>query len=256
MSDDLINRIISKLEKSPKSQWQELARKEKIVPSREYKKELMLFMTTLALRAEKVAAKEVGSTKLTELKIKNLTLDEVEENLKKMFPRVRDLIKNQSELLVSTQASDLEKSLLFMLNGTVGSTNDPELIRKDLTSSRDDYLASASIVAAPANSVAQVVSQTRDEFFAQDEIFEQIEAYQFVNNDPVSPICQDLNGTIFDKNDPESERFKPPLHHNCKSFVVPIFKLKPGQEIDKTGLKPSNPELEKYITLSEHKCRH
>jgi SPP1 gp7 family putative phage head morphogenesis protein len=256
MSDDLINRIISKLEKSPKSQWQELARKEKIVPNREYKKELMLFMTTLSLRAEKVAAKEVGSTKLTELKIKNLTLDEVEDNLKKMFPRVRDLIKNQSELLVSTQASDLEKNLLFMLNGTVGSTNDPELIRKDLTSSRDDYLASASIVAAPANSVAQVISQTRDEFFAQDEIFEQIEAYQFVNNDPVSPICQDLNGTIFDKNDPESERFKPPLHHNCKSFVVPIFKLKPGQEIDKTGLKPSNPELEKYITLREHKHSH
>lgn len=38
--------------------------------------------------------------------------------------------------------------------------------------------------------------------------------------------------------------------HNCKSYLVPNLKGS-KKEIDPTGIKPSNPALEKYITLSE-----
>jgi hypothetical protein len=38
--------------------------------------------------------------------------------------------------------------------------------------------------------------------------------------------------------------------HNCKSYLVPNLKGS-GKKIDPTGIKPSDPALEKYITLSE-----
>ncbi len=40
--------------------------------------------------------------------------------------------------------------------------------------------------------------------------------------------------------------------HNCKSYLVPILTArKTPAKIDDRGLKPSDPKLEKFITLKE-----
>jgi hypothetical protein len=96
------------------------------------------------------------------------------------------------------------------------------------------------------------VNDTRTAFFFDEDTLDEIESFTFVNADPVSPICQDLAGTTFAKDDPDADRYFPPLHHNCKSYIVPnLAGAKDNPEIDETGLKPSDPKLERYITLSE-----
>ena len=60
-----------------------------------------------------------------------------------------------------------------------------------------------------------------------------------------SPICSYHNGKIYDVND---SRFKPPLHWNCRSSLVPIIRSKDElieqstSRLNKTNLKKKNPE--------------
>jgi NAD+--asparagine ADP-ribosyltransferase len=79
---------------------------------------------------------------------------------------------------------------------------------------------------------------------------EEIDAFEFVNGDPVSEVCQDLAGTVFDKDDPDLFRYTPPLHWNCKSYIRPILKGNLGNKtIEK--LKPSSKKIEETIQFTE-----
>jgi len=98
------------------------------------------------------------------------------------------------------------------------------------------------------------VNNVRTEFLFEADSLEQIEAFEFVNGDPVSEICQNLAGTIFFKDDPESFQFFPPLHFNCKSYVRPLIKVPRGKEIQK--LQPSTQKARDSIQFAEHKCPH
>jgi hypothetical protein len=79
---------------------------------------------------------------------------------------------------------------------------------------------------------------------------DELESFTFMNGDPVSPICQDLEGTTCSIDDPNFARYSPPLHHNCKSYWSANLKGS-GRKIDPNGLGPSKSSLNKYITLAE-----
>jgi len=167
-------------------------------------------------------------------------------------PSVLKNVSLQSSLLVSTQMADLEKAVFFQFTHSFKSTNDPDLLQKDLDSAVVDFAKSASVTAAAGNTVGLIVNDARNAFFFQTDAFEEIDAFRFLNPNPISPICKDLQNRVFAKNDPEAQRFFPPLHHNCKSYLQPIIKSKKTVKIDDRGLKPSSPRLEKFITLGEH----
>lgn len=164
--------------------------------------------------------------------------------------KVKKAIEAQAELLVDAQVADLKKSVLFQYTSSVGSTDSAATLEDDLLGALDKYIEGNAIDVGASNTASQLVNMGRREFFDEPEVADQIEAFQFVNGDPVSPICQDLAGTIYSKDDPNAGRYEPPLHHNCKSYIMPILTGNLGdREID--DLKPSRASLDKFVTLAE-----
>jgi phage gp29-like protein len=242
VADKNIKRIKGTLNTTPQSQWLRVARTEEFTGYKQLNDALKEALTEAAWLAIDTAKKEVPgnpSTKFTE----------VDKLLAALPYKTKETIKTQIALIVASQGADLEKNVLFTLSSSVKITSDVNIIVKDMANAASDYLAGPSVTAAGNNSMAIVYNEARSDYFEQDEILEEIAALEFVNPDPKSPVCIDLAGTIYAKDDPEAKRWEPPLHHNCKSIILPIFELAKNQKISKTGLQPSNPELGKYATL-------
>lgn len=197
----------------------------------------------------KIAAAGIDSAKKDVPKAKNIKFADSPE-FEALPQYIKDAISAQAELLVETQLSDLKKAVLFQYNSSIAGTESDALIESDMLNALYKYIDGASVSAAAGISSAQMINNSRFSFFSDPEVSDQVEAAQFVNGDPVSPICQDLAGRVFDLNDPESQRYLPPLHHNCKSYIMPILVGNLGNK-EVTSLKPSRASLEKYITLGE-----
>lgn len=214
----------------------------------DYRAMLLTAFSVIALDALKQVKGEVP-------KAKNVKLSESEDDMQlsefdRLPKTVQKRIKAKTALLVDTQTADLEKGVAFQFTSSVDSTDSEALIEKDLKDAAAAYIGGVSVEAASGVSAAEVVNQTRREWFQQDEVMDELDAFEFVNEDPVSPICQDLVGTIFAKDDPGADRYYPPLHWNCKSSVNPVIKGMLGEREIK-DLKPSKASLDDYVQLSE-----
>ncbi len=248
MAVDLVAQVIRTLKASTPAERVNAAKGAAVKGRNAYLADLKEALAVIANAAIEDARREVP-------KAKKVKLADVESGMRlaefESLPAdIQKRLLAKSQLIVDTQLADLEKAVFFQFSSSVDSTDSDDLIEKDLLIAADDFVTGPSIEAGTATIAADVVNTARNGFFFDDEVLKEIEAFEFVNGDPVSPICQDLAGTIFAKDDPESDRYMPPLHHNCKSYIVPILTGNLGnREIG--DLKPSSSDLEKYIRLSE-----
>lgn len=248
MGSQLISDLMAKKKRSTPSQYLSITQKVQPMGTREYKESLKSFLAGVSLDAIDQARKEIpggSKIKLSE-KLTSIRLSDFSS----LPPSIQKSVEAQIGLLTSFQIQDLLKALFFQFNNSVESTDSDALLEDDLNSTLEDFLEGASVAAGAGNTVAKAVNEGRSEFFFDSDVYEEIESFTFVNGDPVSPICTDLAGTVFSKDDPDMGRYSPPLHHNCKSYLVPNLNGS-GKKIDPTGVKPSDPALDKYITLSE-----
>jgi SPP1 gp7 family putative phage head morphogenesis protein len=211
-----------------------------------YKELLTTALAVIAFDSIEVARKEVPPKKNVRLDEDRFTLSEFD----RLPPKLQKKIKTNVSLLIDAQLADLNKAILFQYESSVDSTDSVDLIKKDLENSASDYVTGRAVEGGAGVTAAKMVNAGREAFFSDSDVSEEIEAFQFVNGDPVSPICQDLAGTVFAKDDPEAARYTPPLHFNCKSYIVPILKGNlNGREVGE--LKPSKADLDKHVQFSE-----
>lgn len=175
----------------------------------------------------------------------------------KLNPLVRRAIEAQLGLVVETQTNDLTKIVLFQWSSSASSSDDVDAIANDVEERIKPVLegssnAGMSIEAASGDLTAQVTQNSRNEFFFAPDVLDTLESFTFFNEDPISEICQNLNGQTFSVSDPAAEQFYPPLHHNCKSRLVPNEKGS-GEEITGIGIVADSTDerarLEKQITF-------
>ena len=179
-----------------------------------YKDTLLKASAVVASLALENARKEVpkkSKVKLEEFDDDRLCLGEFE----KLPKKVQKKLKNQINLLVQTQKADLDKVVLFQFSSSVDSTDSEKVLEYDLFESADKYINGNSVDAGAGVLAARTVNETRQAFFTDEEVLSEIDAFVFTNDDPVSPICEDLNGTIFTNDDPGADRYYPPLHYNA-----------------------------------------
>jgi SPP1 gp7 family putative phage head morphogenesis protein len=249
ISDSMIQQLMGAYRNSSPANRLGAINKVSPIGQQDYQRQLLGLLSSISTRALEQARREVPKkkdVKLTE-KLDSIRLDEFD----RLPLDVQKRLKAQSQLLVGTQISDLEKNIFFQYQSSSDSTDSESLIEADLTAAAEKYVDGSSIDAAASVSAATTVNDARNAFFMDDEVSDEIESYTFVNADPVSPICQDLAGTVFAKDDPNLDRYWPPLHYNCKSYISPNLKGKENKPLTDGGLKPSKASLEKYINLSE-----
>lgn len=173
---------------------------------------------------------------------------------------IKNIVKNQAGLIADTQAQDINKIVSFQFLSSADSTNDVDQVIADIDSAVLPTIedgatgAGMSIDAAAGNAVSSTVNQARLEWFFEPDVLSTIESFTFTNEDPISEICQELDGTTWAVGDPDIDRYTPPLHHNCKSRLEPNeVGDDSNPEIDRGGTAVSESAL-KSITLAEHKC--
>lgn len=162
----------------------------------------------------------------------------------------RNRANAKADLLAMTQLSDIEKAIYLQFTTSVDSTDSATTIESDLNQALDKALTTIEVGADISS--AQIINETRMDFF--DENMDELESFTFYNQDPQSEICQALNGATFRADDPDLERYMPPLHHNCKSVMVPNLKGDKNNP-DVTGLPEISDKAKNSITLGEC-CNH
>ncbi len=170
-------------------------------------------------------------------------------------PNVKRIVKNQADLIASTQAADIEKVVAFQFTTSNTSTEDLDQILLDVDNAAQPVIdgstsTGSNIDAAAGDAVSSIENQARLEWFFEPDVLDTIESFTFTNEDPISPICQELDGTTWAVGDPDLDRYSPPLHHNCKSRLEPNEKGADGNPDISDGTPVSQKGLDS-ITLCE-----
>lgn len=247
IADSIIDQVMKKARKLPESQRLKAIKDIKPKNVNGYKSDLKAALAVVSSDALDQARLEVPSAK-------NVKLMENEDRLlfgefEQLPPKIRKRINASNELLIGTQIADLEKAIFFQFNSSVIAEKDLRETEFDMKEKAEKYIEGNAVKAGAGVTASNMVNEARNAFFFEDETLEQIEAFQFVNEDPVSEICQDLDGIVFSKNDPNAFKYTPPLHYNCDSWIRPILKLKKGQEIK--SFEPSTSKLKDSIQFSD-----
>ena len=133
----------------------------------------------------------------------------------KLPSKVKKRLKAQSDLMVNTQKADLDKYIAMQFTSSLPSTDSEDTIKYDIFQTAEDYITGPSVDAGAGMMAARGINEARQAFFFEPDVLEELDAFEFRNDVPETPICEDLNGTIFSKNDPGFDRYNPPLHFNA-----------------------------------------
>lgn len=250
---EIISQVIARARRlNPSERYRAITEKVSWPGENAYRQRVVELLAALSFDAVGTARAEVPKAKKIKLSEELDSIKLAQTVLLDKLPKaLQDKIRKRAELLVGAQLSSLQQTIFFQYNNSFESTEDLSVIEDDLKEATIEFLGGPSISAGAEITSSYMVNESRSAFFMDSDVLEEVDAFEFVNGDPVTPICQDLNGTIFAKDDPNMFRYTPPLHWNCKSYIQPVLKgnLK-GREIEK--LKPSTKKLDDSIQFAEH----
>lgn len=228
IADAMISQIMGRARKATPSQLLNCIKNVNQPGVNNYKAALKTALAIIASDAIKQIRKEIPKAKNVKLaeglkylahEYDSFELAEFDD----LPPDVQKRILNDTNNLVGTQLADLEKAIYFQFTASYDSTDSMDLLESDIQDSADDYITGSAIDAGSGIESAELINTARSAFYSDDEVKAQVTALQFVNGDPVTDICQTLNGVTFDQDDPLADRFQPPFHWNCKTYIIPIL---------------------------------
>ena len=168
-----------------------------------------------------------------------------EDDIEFLPKHVKDGLKVQAAQQAKTYKDDIEKIVVFGITSGVESKASDDKIISNIEDSLDEYVESSKIGAGARTMVTQNINRGRDGFFFDEKNLPGIAAFQFsaVIDSVTTPICLSLDGKIVKPNDPDLQSLRPPLHHGCRSILVPITLKEPTPEITGIEIDPSNKTL-------------
>ena len=169
----------------------------------------------------------------------------------RVSPRMKARIKNRVLSLVRSHVATVQKAIDLQFMSSIDSTDSTDQIIKDIKEKLNSQALNKKVSKGGA---AIIVNQTFNDTWSldakeDDKFLDEVESYTFINGDPQTTICTELNGRTFLPDDPDLDKYRPPLHPNCKSYLVPnLKKFKDNPEIDRDRLVLTK-AAQKEITL-------
>lgn len=226
-SDDLIDRMLSAYENNSGA-------KEITEP----------FKLTMKGRRAFEKAFKAFNLKLGEESVEQV-LKELDEKLDKPPANSALQIAAAASLMSKKAFDDLESNIKTSYNNAVGKTDSANDLRNRMSATKDSFLKSASLIAIAYNAASATVNIARDNVYREPKIMQKIESFIFKNDAPVTQICASLAGRVFSKEEYNSTAYLPPLHHNCKSYIVAQkTDWKNNKPLSPAGLTPTGTEAE------------
>jgi hypothetical protein len=221
-----LNKAQDVLKKTKKNGRRNALAKIDIPDKKLLKDDLLAGMARVTAIATEDVKKELGLNP-------NLKLDELEDLLNSLTPESRAKLKTEIEAVTQTQDDEFKKRMFFIASQKIDTTDSVDALVADMRKARDNYINSGAFKVVATNLVSGSVNTARNSVFQTPEVFEEIESFEIVNPSPVAPICKELAGRVFTKDEYLTQDL-PPYHHNCETTVKAQLK---GQK----NIKPINP---------------
>lgn len=202
ISEKIINQIMANYKSLPDSRKINATNKLNIPAGQNYKLQLREALSVIARESIELAKEEVPS---------NIKFAEYD----KLPPAIRRYLEARAQLYVATQIGEISKKISFNFSDAILQTDSPDQVMGAMTAAATAYVEGPAVAGGSAKVAADSVNYARKQYFEDPEVNDQIEAFQYVNIEPVSDICKDLAGHVFRKDDPELDRYTPPFHFNA-----------------------------------------
>lgn len=231
---------------APKSQRMKQVNRLTVPGKNEYKKLIADLLADVYVQATAGVKKELSGD--------GLKLAEKSE-IKALPAESKAAGASQSDLIVESQDADLRKNLFFSFTSNVDKLPTEAQMQANLIKVVEDYAAGASIRTGGPNAVANAVNLARNAIFQKKEVLERIESFVFTNPSPEAPICIELTGRVFTKEEYIVSDKLPPLHHHCNSWIKAQISGRAGNKsVSPAGLTIQGTDkqieqIEKSITL-------
>jgi|14BtaG_2_1085337.scaffolds.fasta_scaffold02197_3 hypothetical protein len=198
---------------------------------RDYKQKLRLEMARLSEEATRNVTKE--------LKMDNIKFDEFNDLLKTLPFALRDKLRANIDQIVLDQDAELKKRMFFIASQKLDTTDSVNALIADMNDAAKSYTATGVLSTVATNATSGAVNSARNAVFQTPEVFEEIESFVIVNPDPDAPICKELAGRVFSKEEYDRADL-PPYHHKCESTVRAQLKgQKNNLPVNPIGLTPT-----------------
>lgn len=137
------------------------------------------------------------------------------EDLKKIAAaRLKADVSN----LTDVQIQDLAKTISLTYGQNIAAAQTAEELASILDEAIQKFIDGPVSTTGADIIASKTVNDSRRDFFKENT--EKVVSFTWVNGDPVSDICQWLDGKTLPADHPDVDRYWPPLHHNCKTYVV------------------------------------
>ncbi len=196
-----------------------------IPAKRDYKQKLRLEMAMLADEATRNVLKE--------LKMEGIKFDEFNDILKTLPLALRDKLRSNIDQIVLDQDAELKKRMFFIASQKLDTTDSVESLIADMDKAAKSYTDTGVLSTVATNATSGTVNSARNAVYQTPEVFEEIESFVIVNPSPDAPICKELAGRVFTKEEYLTQDL-PPYHHNCETTVR-------AQLTGQKNIKPVNP---------------
>lgn len=231
MLNDRVQLYLKKAEKALKEAKTVPAKRKALesmdVPGqRDYRNRVRLEMANIAAESTRRV--------LVELQLPNMKFDEFNAILKNVPFALKDKLRSNIQAIIGDQDDELKKRMFFIASQKLDTTDSVDALIKDMSDAAAKYTTTSGVLnVAATNAVSGTVNSARNAVFQTPEVFEEIESFVIVNSSPVAPICQNLVGRVFSKEEYKTADL-PPYHHNCETTVR-------AQLVGQKNNKPTNP---------------
>ena len=251
--------IASQINDQAVKHWQKSSDTNKVRPPKKYSiKGLKAYKDELTEELAGLYNEAVDQAKNENRRFRNIALS---ENAKRMKLAEKDKL-NQKALvrlggivdnLVAGNIADIEKDINLQYTQSAESTDSPNQLSQDLQDKTNKTIDGQMTVAGGLITASTMVNIARKDFFNEIMKENEVESFTWVNPDPVSEICKGLNGITLPAGHLDVDRYWPPLHHNCKTYVVANTTTTRNNPTPQDGFAPTKTQA-KSITLADDCC--
>lgn len=162
-------------------------------------------------------------------------------------------IAAKSEVFAETQKNDVIKAIDLQYQSSLNYADDDQLEQDmdDAASKKiDDQLVNAGADVQASTTVNDSLQDAAQQW--SEETGDQIVSWTFiaVDDDVTTDICRELNGMTLAEGDPNVDKYSPPLHFNCRSYLrVNTSSMKDNPEI--TGIPKLSKSAQSQIQFGE-----
>ena len=230
----------------------------KLKPPKEYdvKKEVEAYRKEVSEELARQYNTAVDQVKNENSYHRNIKLSERENRIKlaeidKINKKGKTRIEGIVDSLVDINVGDITKTNSLQYSQSVNKVENASDLESSMIEQTEKKIDGPMTSTGAILNASTMTNLARKDFF--DEIMKEneVESFTWVNPDPITSICKGLNGVTLPADHPDVNTYWPPLHYNCKTYVVANTTQMKDNPKPQDGFTPSETQ-KASINLAEN----